>query len=471
MSGAARGLPGRFAVPIFEGVDSYRADPRRTRPEGTGSDQSVRERTAAILERVRREGDDALVELARRFDSAAFESSHLRVSPEELTRLAADAGPEEQGLLRRTRERIAAYHERQRETSFRMDLGEGSRLEWRSAPIASVGVYVPGGAAVYPSTVLMNTVPAAVAGVSRIALSTPPGALERSPVLAAAILAAGVHEVYRIGGAQAIAALAFGTATVSPVDKVVGPGNAYVAEAKRQLGHRIGTDAFAGPSEVVVLADETARPDWVAADLLAQAEHGSGEERAILITTSRELAEAAVAELGRQAEGQPNAENIARALARHGAVVHVGHLEEAVRLAEEIAPEHLEVMTRDPEVLADRFPSSGAVLLGDHSPVAIGDYGAGPNHVLPTGGTARFASPLSVGDFLKRQSVLRFRKATLESLRDDFERFARIEGFEAHARSVAIRFEDDHPQGTPATGGPAPGRLPGQAGGFATLTP
>ena len=458
MSGAARGLPDRFAVPIFEGANSYRADPRRTSPEGAGSDQSVRERTAAILERVRRQGDDALVELARRFDSAAFESSHLRVSPEELARLAADAGPEERGLLRRTRERIAAYHERQREESFRMDLGEGSRLEWRSAPIASVGVYVPGGAAVYPSTVLMNTVPAAVAGVPRIALTTPPGALERSPVLAAAILAAGVREVYRIGGAQAIAALAFGTATVSPVDKVVGPGNAYVAEAKRQLGHRIGTDAFAGPSEVVVVADETARPDWIAADLLAQAEHGSGEERAILITTSRELAEATVAELGRQAEGQPNAETIARALARHGAVVHVEHLEEAVQLAEQIAPEHLEVMTRDPEALAGRFPSSGAVLLGDHSPVAIGDYGAGPNHVLPTGGTARFASPLSVGDFLKRQSVLRFRRATLESLREDFERFARIEGFEAHARSVAIRFEDDHPRGTPATGSPAASR-------------
>ena len=458
MSGAARGLPGRFAVPIFEGADAYRADPRRTSLEGTGSGQIVRERTADILERVRCDGDGALVELARRFDSADFESSHLRVGPEELAHLAADTGPEEQGLLRRTRERIAAYHERQREASFRMDLGEGSRLEWRSAPIASVGVYVPGGAAVYPSTVLMNTVPAAVAGVSRIALTTPPGALERSPVLAAAILAAGVHEVYRIGGAQAIAALAFGTATVPPVDKVVGPGNAYVAEAKRQLGHRIGTDAFAGPSEVVVLADETARPDWVAADLLAQAEHGSGEERAILITTSRELAEATVAELGRQAEGQPNAETIARALARHGAVVHVEHLEAAVRIAEEIAPEHLEVMTRDPEALADRFPSSGAVLLGEHSPVAIGDYGAGPNHVLPTGGTARFASPLSVGDFLKRQSVLRFQETTLASFREDFERFARIEGFEAHARSVAIRFEDDPSQGTPATGSPAPSR-------------
>ena len=452
MSGAARGLPGRFAVPIFEGADAYRADPRRTSLEGTGSEQRIRERTAAILERVRREGDDALVELARRFDSTDFESSQLRVRPEELARLAADVGPEERGLLRRTRDRIAAYHQRQREESFRMDLGNGSRVEWRILPIAAVGVYVPGGAAVYPSTVLMNTVPAAVAGVSRIALATPPGALERSPVLAAAIEAAGVHEVYRIGGAQAIAAFAHGTATVRPVEKVVGPGNAYVAEAKRQLGHRIGTDAFAGPSEVLVVADETARPDWIAADLLAQAEHGSGGERAILITTSRALADATVAALARQAEGQPNAETIARALARHGAVVVVPDLDEAVRLAEELAPEHLEVMARNPEALADRFPSAGAVLLGEHSPVAIGDYGAGPNHVVPTGGTARFASPLSVGDFLKRQSLIRYERETLAGLREDFEHLARIEGFEAHARSVAVRFDGRRSGKAPATG-------------------
>lgn len=455
MSGGDCGIPGRFAITIFEGTAAWWADPRRSRPGGSGSDERVRETTAAIVERVRCEGDAALVDLARRFDDPDFAPSALRVGTEELADLAGAAGAEERALLERTRERIAAYHERQGEESFRMDLGDGSRLEWRSVPIAAAGVYVPGGAAVYPSTVLMNTVPAAVAGVRRIALATPPGALERSPVLAAAIAAAGVHEVYRIGGAQAIAALAFGTATVRPVDKVVGPGNAYVAEAKRQLGHRIGTDAFAGPSEVVVLADETARPDWVAADLLAQAEHGSGEERAILITTSRTLAEETVAELGRQAEGQPHAGTIARALARHGAAVVVRDLEAAVRVAEEIAPEHLEVMTRDPESLGDRFPSAGAVLLGEHSPVAAGDYGAGPNHVLPTGGAARFASPLSVGDFRKRQSVLRYRKAKLESLRDDFERFARIEGFEAHARSVAIRFKGGGGPEDPGAGGAA----------------
>lgn len=448
MSGATGAVPGRFAVPIFEGAAAWRADPRQSGFEEADGGRRVREQTAAILEQVRLHGDKALVELARRFDRADFESSRLRVSPEELARLAAPAGPEERELLRRTRERIEAYHERQHEESFRMDLGDGSRLEWRVLPLGSVGVYVPGGAAVYPSTVLMNTVPAALAGVSRIGLATPPGALEASPVLAAAIEAAGVHDVYRIGGAQAIAAFAYGTATVRPVEKVVGPGNAYVAEAKRQLGDRIGTDAFAGPSEVVVVADETARPDWVAADLLAQAEHGSGEERVLLITTSRELAEAAVAELGRQAEGQPNAETMARALARHGAVVLVEGLEDAVQVAEEIAPEHLEVMTRDPEALADRFPRAGAVLLGEHAPVAIGDYGAGPNHVLPTGGAARFASPLATGDFRKRQSVLRYRRPTLASLREDFERFARLEGFEAHARSVAIRFGD--PDETPA---------------------
>ena len=453
MSSEDCGIPGRFAIPIFEGVAAWRADPRRGRPHESGSGAGVRKATAAILERVRSEGDVALVDLARRFDAPDFAASAIRVGAEELARLAGAAAAAECALLERTRERIAAYHERQREESFRVDVGDGSRLEWRSVPIAAAGVYVPGGAAVYPSTVLMNTVPAAVAGVPRIALATPPGALERSPVLAAAIVAAGVHEVYRIGGAQAIAAFAFGTATVRPVDKVVGPGNAYVAEAKRQLGHRIGTDAFAGPSEVVVLADGAARPDWVAADLLAQAEHGSGEERAILVTTSRELAERTVVELGRQAEGQPNAETIARALARHGAAVLVRDLEAAVRVAEEIAPEHLEVMTRDPESLGDRFPSAGAVLLGDHSPVAVGDYGAGPNHVLPTGGTARFASPLSVGDFLKRQSVLRYRESKLESLREDFERFARIEGFEAHARSVAIRFENARATDDPGASG------------------
>ena len=451
MSRAGPDDAGRFAVPVFEGAAAFRADPRGQspgeRPSGSGSSArgvgpGVAEAVAAILERVRRDGDRALVELAREFDGVDLDPDSLRVSPEELSRLAAAAGAEERALLRRTRERIAAYHERRREESFRMDLGGDSRLEWRVLPIAAAGVYVPGGKAVYPSTVLMNTVPAQLAGVPRIALATPPRALERSPLLAAAVESSGVREVYRIGGAQAVAAFAWGTASVRPVDKIVGPGNAYVAEAKRQLGAVAGVDGFAGPSEVVVLADGSAPPAWIAADLLAQAEHGSGEERALLITTSRRVAEATVAELARQAADQPNREAIARALGRRGAVIRVSDLEEAVALAEELAPEHLEVMTEDPEELAGRLPSAGAVLLGGHSPAAVSDYGAGPNHVLPTGGTARFASPLSTGDFQKRQSVLRFGRRALSERRGDFERFARIEGFEAHARSIAIRFDE-----------------------------
>ncbi len=454
MSGGASGEPRRFGVPLFEGAAAFRADPRRRAERAGGAGRRLAEATAAILERVRQDGDRALVELGREFDSFDLDADSLRISPEELSRFASRASSEDRALLRRTRDRIAAFHERQREASFRMESGDGARLEWRVLPIAAAGVYVPGGEAVYPSTVLMNTVPARVAGVSRIALATPPGAVERSPVLAAAVETAGVREVYRIGGAQAIAALGWGTASVRPVEKVVGPGNAYVAEAKRQLSAVVGTDAFAGPSEVVVVADSGARPPWIAADLLAQAEHGSGEERAILITTSRRVAEETIDELVRQAAGQRNEASIARALARRGAVVLVSDLNQAVALAEELAPEHLEVMTSDPEALADRLPSAGALLLGGHSPTAASDYGAGPNHVLPTGGAARFASPLSVGDFLKRQTVLRYGRRALETQRADFERFARIEGFEAHARSIGIRFEEGAPGGEPCGGDP-----------------
>lgn len=441
-------------LPIFEGRRAYRADPRRSDDRG-GGPAGVREQTTAILDRVRRDGDRALVECAREFDRVDLPPDRIAVSPEELARLAAASDREDRDLLRRAADRISAYHERQREASFAMDLGGGSRLEWRVLPLRAAGVYVPGGAAAYPSTVLMNTAPARVAGVPRVVLATPPGALERSPQLAAAVAASGVSEVYRMGGAQAIAALAFGTETVRPVDVVVGPGNAWVAEAKRQVGRLVGTDSFAGPSEVVVVADESAEtgagPAWIAADLLAQAEHGSGEERAVLITTSRVLAEAVAAEVARQAEGQPNRATIRRALTRHGAAVVVASLDEAVELAVEFAPEHLEVFTEDPEALAGRFPTAGAVLVGPHSPVAIGDYGAGPNHVLPTGGAGRFASPLSVADFTKRQSLIRYERDRLEAERADFERFARIEGFEAHARSVSIRFAD-------AGTAPAPGR-------------
>ncbi len=441
-------------VPVFEGAAAFRADPRRS--AAAAASARIREETAGVIERVRREGDAALAAFGKRFDGVDLDAGSFRVSAGELARFAAGATAADRSLLVRARDRIAAYHELQREPSFRMDPEPGARLEWRVLPIPSAGVYVPGGAASYPSTVLMNVVPARVAGVSRIALTTPPRALEASPVLAAALEIAGIAEAYRIGGAHAIAALALGTESIRPVRKIVGPGNAFVAEAKRQLGAIVGTDGFAGPSEVVALADGTARPDWIAADLLAQAEHGSGEERAILITTSAEIARATVAELGRQAASLPTRGTVTRALARHGAVVVVADLEEGIALAEELAPEHLAVLTEDPEALADRLPAAGALLLGGHSPVAAGDYGAGPNHVLPTGGAARFASPLSTGDFRKRQSALAYDRDALRARREDFERFARIEGFEAHARSIGIRFAGDRPAAPERSDGGAP---------------
>ena len=450
--GAAR--EGRFRIPVFRGVAAFERDPRRRgAAPGSPARAAVREAVAAIVERVRAEGDAALVALAREFDRIDLDPASLRLAPGEIGRLAAAASGEDRELIARTRTRIADYHERQREASFRIGLSGGGRLEWRALPVRAAGVYVPGGAAVYPSTVLMNTVPARVAGVPRVALATPPGALERSPALVAAIEASGVSEVYRMGGAGAIAAFAWGTESVAPVGKVVGPGNAYVAEAKRQVSGVVGVDSFAGPSEVVVVADETASAGWIAADLIAQAEHGSGDERAILITPSRRLALEVADAIARQAKSQPNAETIAVALGRFGATVIVGDLDEAVAAAETIAPEHLQVMTRDPDRLADRFPSAGAVFLGGYSPTAAGDYGGGPNHVLPTGGAARFASPLWVGDFLKRQSLLAYEREDLRGVASDFARFARLEGLEAHARSIEARFR-------PA--GPAPPRAPGK---------
>ncbi len=426
-----------YRLAIYPDPAAWRAAARGTEARET----SVSVATAEILAAVREEGDEALCRLARRFDGVELGPESLRVSAEELEELASRLDSEDRRILEQARDRIAAFHERQAEASFRMALPHEAELEWRVFPVSSVGVYVPGGAAAYPSTVLMNTVPARVAGVPRIALATPPGALSRHPALAAAIRLAGVTEVYRVGGAQAIAAFAFGTGSIPKVRQVVGPGNAFVAEAKRQLAEVVGVDAVAGPSEVVVVADGSASPEWVAADLLAQAEHGSGDELAVLITTSETVALETAAAVARQAPGQPNRETIVRALARRGAAVLVADLEEAVALAEEIAPEHLEIMVENPESLADRFPSAGSVLVGPYAPVALGDYGIGPNHVLPTGGAARFGSPLSVADFRKRQSVIRVGRPALLADRAEYARFARMEGFEAHARSLEIRFE------------------------------
>jgi histidinol dehydrogenase len=401
----------------------------------------VRERVAAIAERVRRDGDRALLELSSELDSVSLRKEELRVSRKDLDRWADEAPEGFRAVLSRARDNIRRYHERQVQEGFEIRESDGTSLGQRLRPLESVGIYVPGGEASYPSTVLMNAVPAQIAGVRRIAVATPPGALERSKELAAALALLGLDEVYRVGGAQAVAALAYGTETIPPVVKIVGPGNAYVAEAKRLVFGRVGIDAVAGPSEIVVLADETADPRHVAADLISQAEHGSGDEKAILVTTSEKLAERVSLEVEVQTKALPRREAIEDVLSRNGAILIARSLAEGIAAIDRIAPEHLEVITTDAERVAERIKNAGAVFLGPWSPVPVGDFYAGPNHVLPTGATARFASPLGVQDFMKRTSMVRYSRERLERDRADIEAFARAEDFEAHARAVAIRFE------------------------------
>jgi histidinol dehydrogenase len=423
---------------IFEVPEAYF---RNRAVDEEGASRELRDRVEAIVERVRKDGDRALLELSRELDSVSLGREDLRVSSEDLARSAVRASAAFRSVLSLARDNIRRYHERQVQQGFEIVDPDGTSLGQRLRPLESVGVYVPGGEASYPSTVLMNVIPAQLAGVSRIVVVTPPGALERSNELAAALDLLGLEEIYRVGGAQAVAALAYGTETLRPVVKIVGPGNAYVAEAKRLVFGRVGIDAIAGPSEIVVLADESADPRYVAADLLSQAEHGSGDERAILVTTSRDLAERVCREVEAQTKTLPRRGSIENVLARHGAIVLAETIPEAIAAVDRIAPEHLEVLTEDAEGVAERISNAGAIFVGPWSPVPVGDFYAGPNHVLPTGATARFASPLGVQDFMKRSSVVRYSRERLERDRADIEAFARAEDFEAHARAVAIRFE------------------------------
>jgi histidinol dehydrogenase len=399
--------------------------------------------TASIVRAVQRGGDAALCRLTRRFDGVDLVSRQLRVPPREIGSLAGKADPRVVAALRAMARRIETFHRMQLEHGFQLALGDGSVLEEVVRPIASAGLYVPGGAGAYPSSVLMNAIPARVAGVEKLVVVTPPRTLERNPAVAAAILVAGVEEqVFRVGGAQAVAALAYGTRTLPAVDKIVGPGNAYVAAAKRLVRGRVEIDSEAGPSEVAILADDTADPGWVAADLLAQAEHGSGEETVVLVTTSRELAAEAQHLVADGVAFVANAARARRALARNGAVVRVRSLAEGVAAVNALAPEHVEVMTRGATRVA-RGIVGGAVFVGPWAPVAVGDYGVGPNHVLPTGGAARFASPLSVRDFQRRQSVVTMTRKGLARVAEGVVRVAVAEGFRGHAQSVLTRFEGE----------------------------
>ncbi len=396
-----------------------------------------------VLRAVRRDGDAALVRFTARFDGVRLSARELRVPPAEVRALAAKADPRVVRALRAMARRIEAFHRRQLDPGFRLLLPDGSVLEEVARPLASAGLYVPGGAGAYPSSVLMNAIPARVAGVPRVVVATPPRTLEENPAVAAALLVAGVErDVFRLGGAQAVAALAYGTRTVPAVDVIVGPGNAYVAAAKRLVRGQVAIDSEAGPSEVAILADDTADPGWVAADLLAQAEHGSGDETVVLVTPSRDLATEAVRLVALGLPSVANAARARRAVARNGAAVLVRDLEEGLAAVNALAPEHVEVITRRAAQVARRVVG-GAVFVGPHAPVAVGDYGVGPNHVLPTGGAARFASPLSVRDFQRRQSLVTLTRRGLARVAEDVVRVAVAEGFRGHAQSVLTRFEGE----------------------------
>ena len=402
---------------------------------------------AGIIARVRNEGDAALIALSAQFDKVDLAKLGLRVSASEIAQAVSAADKDTIKALEFARDRIAQHHERQKpvDTHYRDALGAELGARWSA--VESVGLYVPGGLASYPSSVLMNAIPARVAGVPRVVMVVPSPRGELNPLVLAAANLAGVSEIYRIGGAQAVAALAYGTATVAPVVKIVGPGNAYVAAAKRQVFGQVGIDSIAGPSEVLVIADRENDPEWIAADLLAQAEHDTAAQ-SILMTDDAGFAEKVEAAVARQLAQLPRGNIAAESWNVFGAVIVLGSLEEAPPLADRIAAEHLEIATRDPEALAARVRNAGAIFLGAFTPEVIGDYVAGSNHVLPTARSARYTSGLGVLDFMKRTSVLKLDEAALAALAGPAMALARAEGLEAHRRSVEVRRARSAPSGS-----------------------
>ena len=395
---------------------------------------------ASIVDDVRIRGDEALIDYSARFDRVELKRSELRISRDDLERYAEGVDEDVRRALRVAIANVRTFHERQIEQSWTFNPAEGVQLGQRITPLDSVGLYVPGGTAAYPSSVVMNVVPAQVAGVERIVVATPPKTLSESPAVAAALLELDVDEVYAVGGAQAIAALAFGTETVPRVDKITGPGNKYVAAAKKLVFGVVGIDAIAGPTEVVIVADETARAEFVAADLLAQAEHGE-DASAILITDSVRLAQSVAREVALQVESLPRREIVMASLNEYGAIILVWNLAEASKLVNELAPEHVEIVTSDHEAIARNIRHAGAIFFGGYTPEAVGDYLAGPNHVLPTGGTARFSSALGVYDFVKRTSLLRYSREAFREVVASVAVLAESEGLAGHARSALIRKE------------------------------
>jgi histidinol dehydrogenase len=395
---------------------------------------------AAIIAEVRALGDAALIALTRKFDRLELAPATLQVAEAEIDAACAAVPADERAALELAAERIRAYHVRQMPEDARWTEATGAMLGWRWTPVASAGLYVPGGLASYPSSVLMNAIPAKVAGVSRLAVTTPMPGGEVNPLVLLACRLAGVDEIWRIGGAQAVAALAWGTETIAPVDKITGPGNAYVAAAKRRVFGKVGIDMIAGPSEVLVIADAQNDPDWVALDLLSQAEHDQSAQ-AMLITDSPAFAEAVGAAVARRLETLDRAEIAGASWRDFGALITVRDLAEAARLADRIAPEHLEILTADPDAVAAQVSHAGAIFLGAWTPEAIGDYVGGPNHVLPTARSARFSSGLSVLDFLKRTTLSRMTPEALALIGPAAERLAQSESLMAHGASVRARLD------------------------------
>lgn len=404
-------------------------------------DEQVESTVRGIVADVRARGDAALIEYTNRFDHVGARAmADLEIGRAELERALASLPAEQVGALREAADRVRRFHERQLGASWDYVEADGTRLGQRISPLDRAGLYVPGGKAAYPSSVLMNAVPAKVAGVGELLMVCPTPGGERNPLVLAAAALAGVDRVIAVGGAQAIAALAFGTASIPKVDKIVGPGNAYVASAKRQVFGVVGIDMIAGPSEILIICDGATPADWVAMDLFSQAEHGE-DSRAILLSPDADYLARVQASILRLMPAMERRGIIAAALAGHGALIHTRDLDEACEISNRIAPEHLELSVENPEALLPRLRHAGAIFLGRHTSEALGDYCAGPNHVLPTAGTARFSSPLGVYDFQKRTSIIGVSPEGAASLGRIASRLAMGEGLQAHARSAEYRFE------------------------------
>ena len=401
------------------------------------------DRVQNIVDDVKENGDEALFRLTRQFDGAEISASNIRVTPAEIEAAYSYVDPELVEVIHRAISNIRSYHEKQKRNSWFDSTADGTLLGQKITPLASTGVYVPGGKAAYPSSVLMNIVPAKVAGVEKIVMVSPPGKDGKlNPGTLVAANEAGADEIYKVGGAQAIAALAYGTESIPKTDKIVGPGNIYVALAKKAVYGFVSIDSIAGPSEVLVIADETANPRWVAADLLSQAEHDELAS-AILVTTSEEIAQKVAEEIDGFLNVLSRSSIIRSSLDNYGHILIAQNLDEAIEIANEIASEHLEIVTKDPFEVMTKIRNAGAIFIGEYSSEPLGDYFAGPNHILPTNGTAKFFSPLSVDDFVKKSSIIYYSRQALKRDAEDIITFAEAESLTAHANSIKVRFEDD----------------------------